>query len=253
MGLTQVVTAAAVTLGCALAAGCSGSGGATGGSTGPAPFAGAAGASAGTSATTSPSPAATSSGEQPATAPPAGYRWDGSPTQGIWVAIPQTWVALNLAKLSLHQATRRFATTGVDTAAMQADLANLKKQGALFFADLASYAKSKHSFTTNASAFCPATGAVPAGTSIPDLEAEMRAEYSSIKARVLSVSPATVAGGQAFQAKLILTSTSGYDITELQVVILSTAGQTCFVTFSTDNPASFAPTFAKAAASIHVG
>jgi hypothetical protein len=249
--LSQVVAATAVAITCALAAGCSGSGGASGGSSGPAPFAGAAGNS-GPSGLPTTSPAGTSSG-QPSTAPPAGYRWDGSPTQGIWVAIPETWVAVNLAKLSLRQAEKRFATTGVDSAAMQADLANLKKQGALFFADLASYAKSKHGFTTNASAFCPAAGAVPAGTSIPDLEAEMRAEYASIKAQVLSVSPATVPGGQAFQAKLILTSTSGYDITGLQVVILSTAGQTCFVTFSTDNPASFAPTFAKAAASIHVG
>jgi hypothetical protein len=244
------VTGAAVSVVCAIAAGCSGSGGANAGSSAPAPSASAAGASSGASKQTT-SPQAKG---QPATAPPAGFRWDGNPTQGIWLAIPRTWVALNLAKLSVSQATRKFTTTGLGTAAMQADLASLKKQGALFVADLASYVKSKHGFTTNASAFCPAGGAVqPGAASIPGMEAEMRAEYASIKARILSVAPATVVGGQAFQAKLVLTATSGYKITELQVVILSTAGQTCFVTFSTDNPTAFTPTFSTAASTIHVG
>lgn len=81
----------------------------------------------------------------------------------------------------------------------------------------------------------------------------MRAEYAKIKARVLSVKPVTVTGGQAFAAKLALTSDAGYTITELQVVVLSSGGQTCFVTFSTDNAAAFLHTFDTAARTIHVG
>jgi hypothetical protein len=194
------------------------------------------------------------SGQRPAEQPPAGYRWAGSSAQGIWVAIPKTWVALNLAKLSLSQVTKRFATTGIGTTAMQADLANLKKQDALFFADLASYVTSAHGFTTNASALCtPATAIEPGAAGIAGLQAAMRAEYAKLKARVLSVAPVSVAGGQAFAAKLALTSTAGFDITELQVVILSSTGHSCFVTFSTDDAAAFLHTFGKAAATIHVG
>lgn len=205
------------------------------------------------SPTVSSSPQA-ASGQQPTSAPPTGYVWHGSSIQGIWVAIPKSWVALNLANMSLGQVTKRFATTGIGTAAMQADLANLKKQNALFFADLASYATSAHAFTTNASALCsPASVIQPGAGSIPGLEAGMRAEYAKIKARVLSVKPVTVAGGQAFAAKLALTSDAGYTITELQVVVLSSAGQTCFVTFSTDNAAAFLRTFDTAAGTIHVG
>ncbi len=205
------------------------------------------------SASSSPSPQA-ASGQQPTAAPPSGYEWQGSSIQGIWVAIPKTWVALNLAKMSLGQVTKRFATTGIGTAAMQADLSNLKKQNALFFADLASYATSAHAFTTNASALCPPASVIePGASSIPGLEAGMRAEYAKIKARVLSVKPVTVTGGQAFAAKLALTSDAGYTITELQVVVLSSGGQTCFVTFSTDNAAAFLHTFDTAARTIHVG
>jgi hypothetical protein len=208
---------------------------------------------AASTASSSPSPQA-ASGQQPTAAPPTGYEWHGSSIQGIWVAIPKSWVALNLANMSLSQVTKRFSTTGIGTAAMQADLANLKKQNALFFADLASYVTSAHAFTTNASALCPPAAVVqPGASSIPGLEAGMRAEYAKIKARVLSVKRVTVAGGEAFAAKLALTSNAGYTITELQVVVLSSAGQTCFVTFSTDHPTAFLPTFDKAASTIHVG
>lgn len=207
--------------------------------------------------TASPGPSSSQQGTasgQPAAAPPAGYRWEGSTAQGIWVAIPKTWVALNLAHVSLSEVTKRFSTTGIGTSAMRADLASLKKQNALFFADLASYVTSAHGFTTNASALCPPSEVIEPGVAaIPGLEAEMRAEYAKIKARVLSVMPVRIVGGQAFKASLALTSSTGFVISELQVVVLSDTGQTCFVTFSTDNADGFRATFDKAASTIHAG
>jgi hypothetical protein len=192
-------------------------------------------------------------GERPEQAAPAGYKWAGSDTMLVWVAIPQTWVALDLAQVSVGQATREFATTGIGYGTLRADLAALKQEGALFFADPGSGTTSAHGFTTNATALCqPRTGNSGLPDTIAGLEAAMRAEYAQIKARVSTVAPASVAGGKAFAARLTLTASAGYRLTELQVVALSDSGRTCIITFSTDQ-ARFLPIFERAATTIEVG
>jgi hypothetical protein len=207
-----------------------------------------------TTASTSPPAQAAASGQRPAQLPPPGYTWEGSATQRIWVAIPRRWAALNLARLSLSQVTQRFATTGIDSAAMRADVISLKKQRALFFTDPASATASPHRFTTNASAVCqPETATGSAASTIAALKSQIRAEYAGIKARVMAETPARINGGQGFAVRVALTVTSGYQITELQVVALSSTNRVCFITFTTDNSAKFLPVFRKAAASIHVG
>jgi hypothetical protein len=193
-------------------------------------------------------------GQRPAQAAPAGYKWAGSDTMLVWVAIPQAWVALNLAQVSVGRATREFATTGIGYSTLRADLAGLKEEGALFFADPGSSTASAHGFTTNATALCQRETGTSAGPgTLTGLEAAMRAEYAQIKARVLAVTPASVAGGRAFAARLALTASAGYNLTELQVVALSDTGRTCIITFSTDDPARFLPAFERAAATIEVG
>jgi hypothetical protein len=244
---TRYVTAGVITALLMAAAGCAGSSPA---STSAPPLSSAAS----TPPAPSPSAAHKASSLEPTAAPLAGYKWAGGSGQGIWIAIPRTWISLNLAKISLSQATRRFATTGIGASTLQADLQSLKKQGALFFADLASYPASAHGFTTNASAVCLAGATTaPGPAAMPGLKAQMRAEYASVQARVLSIAPVSVAGGLAFKAQLILTASTGFRITELQVVILASSGQTCVVTFSTDDPAAFRRIFSTAASTVHVG
>jgi hypothetical protein len=228
-----VVAAAALVTACA---GCSGSSGPS--------------HAGGTSATSQPAGV----GQRPAQAAPDGYKWAGSDTMLVWVAIPQTWVALNLAQVSVGQATRKFATTGIGYSTLRADLATLKEEGALFFADPGSSTTSAHGFTTNATALCQdGTGTSAGPSSIAGLETAMRAEYAQIKARVMAVTPTSVVGGRAFAARLALTASAGYGLTELQVVALSNTGRTCIITFSTDDPARFLPIFQRAAATIEVG
>ncbi len=203
---------------------------------------------------TSATPKSADLGQRPAQAAPAGYTWVGSDTMLVWVAIPQTWVALNLAQVSVGQATREFATTGIGYSTLRADLTSLKEEGALFFADPGSSTTSAHGFTTNATALCQGRTAASAGPdTIVGLETAMRAEYAQIKASVIAVTPASVAGGRAFAARLVLTASAGYAVTELQVVALSDTGRTCIVTFSTDDPARFLPIFERAATTIEVG
>jgi hypothetical protein len=200
--------------------------------------------------TTPPTSTPADAGQRPAQAAPAGYKWAGSDTMLVWVAIPQRWVALNLAQVSVGQATRQFATTGIGYSALRADLTSLKEEGALFFADRGSGTTSAHGFTTNASALCQRSAG---STTIAGLETAMRAEYAQIKARIVTVTPASITGGKAFAARLALTVSAGYGLTELQVVALSDTGRTCIVTFTTDDPATFLPIFEQAAATIEVG
>jgi hypothetical protein len=226
-----VLAAAALVTACA---GCSGSSGPT------------------HAAATSATPRPADFGQRPAEAAPDGYKWAGSDGMLVWVAIPRAWVALNLAQVSVGQATRKFATTGIGYSTLRADLATLKEEGALFFADPGSSTTSAHGFTTNATALCQHGTAAGPGT-IAGLETAMRAEYAQIKARVMAVTPTSVGGGRAFAARLALTASAGYGLTELQVVALSDTGRTCIITFSTDDPARFLPIFERAAATIEVG
>jgi hypothetical protein len=209
-------------------------------------------------ASPAPSPAATaaapaSAGQRPVQAPPAGDTWSGSSAEGVWLAIPRTWITINLARVSVSQAARSFATTGIAAHALIADLATLKKEQALVFADPASAALPPRGFTTNASATCQPAGSTSGSGGIASLQATMRLEYAEIRARVQSIQTAPVAGGQAVEARLTVATTGGYSITEVQVVALSSTNRTCFITFSTADPRLFLPVFARSAATIHVG
>jgi hypothetical protein len=232
-----------------VAAGCGGSStpSAAGGSTAP---------SASATATTSPStsPSALPGSQQPTQAPPAGFDWVGSSSQGIWLAVPKTWVALNLAQISLSQALRRVSIKGVSTSALLASLTKIKQHNGLFIADLGSASTSPHQFATNVNAFCSAEPIEPGLGAADLLDKELRIEYAKVHATVLSLKNVTVSTtALVIDAKLTLQTTAGYPITELQTLDLTDQSSICEVTASTDNPAQYLGTMRKINNSTHAG
>lgn len=203
-------------------------------------------------ANNSASPSAPTAGGVPAEPPPAGYRWAGSAAQGVWFAVPDSWAAINLAKISAAKAISRFQVKGMNTSYLKNVLTQLSARHAIFMADLASVVRSPHHFATNGNAFCVPTALTPGASSAPALKAAIRAEYAHIHARVLAIRSVTIDDDPGVKAEFALTSTAGLTINDVQYAVLTKNSRLCTVTLSTDNLTAFRRTFNKIGGTIRV-
>ena len=197
------------------------------------------------SARTSASPSAGLANGVPTASPPAGYRWVGSTDQGVWFAVPDSWAAVNLAKVNVTQALSRFRLKGLSSSVMKTGLNELSQQHAIFAADLASAVRSPYGFATNANAFCESSPVAPDASSLPALKAYAQAQYAQLGAHVLALGDATVDGDVGIKSEFTITSTSGVTLTDTQYLILTKSSRACTITLSTDNPAPFQQVFSK--------
>jgi len=179
----------------------------------------------------------------PATPPPAGYKWAGSSAQGVFFAVPDTWAAIDLSKISLTQAVHRFWPKGMNST-MMASLKQLSKQHALYFADLASAVQSPNKFATNGNAFCSATSLASGSGSSAALKAAMRAEYAQIGAHGIVFKDVTIDGNAGIRAHFTV-STGAITLTDTQYTVLTKSSRLCYVTLTTDTPSSFTGVFRK--------
>jgi hypothetical protein len=182
--------------------------------------------------------------QQPKQAPPHGFQWVGNSSQGIWVAVPKSWVAIDLSKLTVRQALHTLK--GVSSATMRADLRTLKQHKALFVADLNSASASAHHFATNVNAFCNNEVIQPGPGAASIFDKALRNEYNTIHAHVVSLKNTQVnSTAVVIQTKLTLQATAGYTLTELQTANVTNHSKICEVTLSTDNPAKYLRTLKK--------
>jgi hypothetical protein len=203
-------------------------------------------------ANTSASPSSGTANGVPAEPPPAGYRWAGSAAQGVWFAIPDSWAALNLAKISAAKAISNFALRGMGSSYLKNVLTELSQRHAIFVADLASAVRSPHQFATNGNAFCVPTALTPGASSSSALKTAERAEYAKIHVRVLAIRNATIDGDPGVKSEFTLTSRAGVPISDTQYTVLTKNSRLCYVTLSTDNPRAFRRTFNKIGGTIRV-
>jgi hypothetical protein len=188
----------------------------------------------------------------PAEPPPGGYRWAGSAAQGVWFAVPATWAAINLAKMSATKAINRFVPPGTSSSSLKAMLTELSHRHAFVVADLASAVRSPHHFATNGNVFCMPTALAAGAGSSPALKAALRAEYAQIHAHVLAIENATIDGDPGVRSEFTLPSRAGVTVSETQYAVLAKNSRVCTVTLSTDNPAAFRHTFNKIGHTIRV-
>ncbi|HEY7144091.1 MAG TPA: hypothetical protein VH637_07575 [Streptosporangiaceae bacterium] len=204
---------------------------------------------AGSAASSSPSAQAAGGGGKPAQAPPGGFQWVGGP-QSVWLAVPDSWIGLNLAKITLSQAASRFAVKGtnVNGASLAADIKQLKKLHALMVEDPASALKPPH-FAVNINAYCIPTPIQLIGKSAGPLMSVLRAQYAPFNPQHLSLARTRIDGDPAVKATLTLSTTAG-SLTEQQFNVLTQSGRLCTITMSTETPARSFPVFARIASTI---
>ena len=246
--LPAAVLAAALML-----AGCGGSGSpAASAPLTPASSLSSAAASSAAPSTTAAAPTATTG--KPTQAPPAGYQWVGIGTQHIWLAVPDSWVVLNLNSLTVTQALDRVRLKGQPAATMRTAIQGLKKNHALMVLDTASIATSPEKFATNLNTFCTTSPIEPGPGAASTIASGTKSAYTKAGGHVVSVHILTNTGSKVIvKIEVDLQTSAGETAHEIQYVEVTSQGQLCYTTFTTDRPGKFFPVFAKIAATIQAG
>lgn len=163
---------------------------------------------------------------------PAGYHRVGGPAQGISLAVPQSWVPINLASEKIDEAARKLQLRGMDVATvehlMQATLAH---HPILAF-DVASSVSDPQHFARNLNAFCSPSGLTDTGSAgIPVLKEAVKSEFATV-ASDITQRDITVGGVPGIETSYKLNSASGLDVRESQLEVLPKPDLGCFVTLS---------------------
>jgi len=200
------------------------------------------------------SSASTATTAQPAQAPPTGYQWVGIAAQHMWLAVPDSWVVLNLNDLSVTQAMERVRLKGQTAAAMQTAVERLKQAHGIIAVDTNSVTASPSKFATNVNAFCAPSAITPGPGAANAIITSTEAAYPKAGGQVISDRKVISTSSLVIvRIQVNLQTSSGLKVHELQFVDLTGHGQICYTTFSTDRPAKFFPQFTKMAATIQLG
>jgi hypothetical protein len=209
------------------------------------------------SSTPASSPSASSASPstgQPAQAPPAGYKWIGIAAQQIWLAVPESWVVINLNDMSVTQALERVQLRGLPASTMRTAIEGLKRNHALMAMDASSIAASPGKFATNLNAYCMTSPIQPGPGVASAIASNAKAEYTQLGGHVVTVrNLSDSTSSVVVKIQVNLQSAAGQTVHELQYIDLTSQNRICYTTFSTDRPAVFFPLFAKIAATIQAG
>jgi hypothetical protein len=169
---------------------------------------------------------------------PAGYTRVGGATQGISIAIPSSWVTVNLAQLNLKQALSRMGLKGVSQATLSQNLQALIKLKAVLAADLRSISSAPGHFATNINAYCSSSGTSDSGKAgVPLLRQSAEAELPRVlHAQHVTVKEVKIGGVLGVRVGYTLTSTTSGTLQAAQLEVLPKPGRACFVTLTAAGP-----------------
>jgi hypothetical protein len=185
-------------------------------------------------------PPATSHTTRPATshtasapvAVPAGYRRVGGSAQGISIAIPTSWVAIDLAKETMQQAAKAVQIKGVSSSALLQAMEQLQKLHAIVVYDLRSVTAGPSHFATNLNAYCTPSGVNNTGSSgVPIIKQEAVSQLQQAGAQHFTQQDVTIGGVPGVQTSYQLSSGSG-TIYATQLEVLPAQDKACYVTLT---------------------
>jgi hypothetical protein len=199
-------------------------------------------------ASISASPAASTDATTAAAAVPAGDRRIGGPAQGISLAVPKSWVPINLANQTVAAAASKLDVPGFSAATAVQDMQSVRKDHAVFAFDVASAKSSPIHYLRNLYAYCAPSGVTDTGSSsIPFLTQGLKAEMSTMASQV-TVRDVTIGGVPGMEISYKIDSGSGINVQGAELVVLPKPGVACFVTLSFSSPQTAGNYLAVAAA-----
>jgi hypothetical protein len=210
---------------------------------------GSASSAAASASTASGSPTASPTASSSAAAVPAGYTRVGGAAQGISVAAPATWVAIDLAKQSIDSAANKIGLSGFSASTLISDMQSLQKLHALFVVDVKSAVDGSQHFAPNLNAYCVASGVTDVGAAgAPLLKEEAAAEFEKVGATHVTQENLQIGGVPGVETSYQLSSSSVGTLYGSQLEVLPKSNQACFVTLTVAKGQSSAGILSVAAA-----
>jgi hypothetical protein len=208
--------------------------------------------SASASATRSASAVATSASPSTPSSPspvPAGYTRAGGAAQGISIAAPASWIAVDLAKQTIDSAASKLGLSGVSAATVVQDMESLQKLHAVIVYDVKAAVDSSQHFAPNLNAYCLASGVTDVGSAgVPLLTTEAAAEFEKLGATHVTQKDLEIGGVPGVETSYQLTSSSVGTLYESQLEVLPKPDKACFVTVTAGEGQSEGSVLAVAAA-----
>ncbi|MFF5112157.1 hypothetical protein [Streptosporangium sp. NPDC000509] len=159
---------------------------------------------------------------------PEGFKLIGGPANGVVVAVPKDWVALDLAKDDLDKGLRNSGLSGPMLEQAKGSLQTLVDNKGLWASGGTSAGPSANGFPTNLNAFCQAGRQIPT----EQLIKETRTQLEQLGAKVVEARRVPIGSKEA--ARLVYTfETNGVHIRGTQYYVPA-EDKTCIVTLSTD-------------------
>jgi hypothetical protein len=200
-----------------------------------------------TTATASSSPAASPTGSGSAATVPAGYTRVGGAAQGISIAAPTSWIAINLAKQSIQSAADSAGLKGISSATLVQDMTTLQKLHGIIVFDVAS-AVDRH-FAANLSAYCGTSGVTEVGAAaVPLVKEEEAAEFQKLDATNITQRELEIGGVPGVETSYQVYSSSKGTLYGSQLEVLPASDKICFVTVTRNAGESVSDVVSTAAA-----
>jgi hypothetical protein len=183
-------------------------------------------------ASKSASPAASTGAATTAAAIPAGYQRIGGSAQGISLAVPNSWVSVNLAKQTLEAAASKLDMPGINGSTLVQDMQSLQKDHAIFAFDIASAASSPGHYIRNLNAYCFSSGITDTGSAgVPFLTQVVKSQMSPV-ASDITQHDVTIGGVPGLETSYKVKSGSGADVQGAQLEVLPKPDVFCVVTLT---------------------
>lgn len=180
---------------------------------------------------------------------PSGYSRVGGAAQGISVAAPTSWVAVNLATETLESAANKLDLSGVSATTLVQDMESLEKMHAVIVYDVKSVVESSEHFARNLSAYCTTSGVTDVGAAgIPFLKQILVPELEKSGATHVTQRDLEIGGVPGVETFYTLISPTEGPLYGSQLEVLPKPDKGCFVTLTVGKGESRGKVLSTAAA-----
>lgn len=164
---------------------------------------------------------------------PPGYQRVGGAAQGISLAVPASWVPVNLARESIQAAAKKLGLSGVSAATIIADMEQIQSKHGIIVFDVNSAGSNPGHFATNLNAFCLSSGVTDTGAAaLPPLKEQVPESLrQSLHATGIRERDMTIGGVPGLATSYSLNSAIG-TIAETQLEVLPKPDTACIVTLT---------------------
>ena len=161
---------------------------------------------------------------------PVGYTRVGGVAQGISIAAPASWVAVDLAKENPESAVSKADPSGVSHSTLLQEMESLQKVHGIIVYDVKSAVDSHQHSARTLQAYCDAPGTTDVGAAgVPLLKASAAADLEKLGAKHITVKDLKVGGVPGVEISYQLSSSGEGTIYGSQLEVLPKPGKACDV------------------------